>query len=111
MYSACRPGRTEKPVIQSISWFGPATKPSNDIRKCQSTFASAVCLSVSVIRRLLKRAERHRCRAELKRSRPNFVDVVVAVAPNERRPGRHRQADTARRGRERHPHLTTRARG
>ena len=32
-YSWCRPGRTETPVIQSISWFGPATNPSRDIAK------------------------------------------------------------------------------
>jgi hypothetical protein len=33
MYSSCRPGRTETPVIQSIRWSGPATNPSRDIAK------------------------------------------------------------------------------
>jgi hypothetical protein len=33
MYSSCRPGRTETPVIQSIRWSGPAANPSRDIAK------------------------------------------------------------------------------
>jgi hypothetical protein len=44
-----RPGRNEIPVIQSIPWFGPATNPSSDIVKCQSTLPAAVCRSVSAI--------------------------------------------------------------
>lgn len=49
MYSACRPARKEMPVIQSMLWFGPATNPSKDIRKCHSTFPPAICGSVSFI--------------------------------------------------------------
>src|SRR5215467_570398 len=48
-YSPISPGRSENPVIQSMAWFGPATKPSSDIVKCQSTFPAAVCRSVSHI--------------------------------------------------------------
>src|SRR5215469_13443766 len=48
-YSPTSPRRSENPVIQSIAWFGPATKPSSDIVKCQSTFPAAVCRSVSHI--------------------------------------------------------------
>jgi hypothetical protein len=43
MYSSSTPGLPEIPDIQSISWFGPATKPSSDIVKCQSTLPAAVC--------------------------------------------------------------------
>ncbi len=46
-YSSTRPARNENPVIQSIAWFGPATYPSSDIVKCQSTLPPAVCRSVS----------------------------------------------------------------
>src|SRR5438067_7560200 len=55
-YSSTRPGRNEIPVIHSISWFGPATNPSNDIVKCQSTFPPAVCGSVSLIHSYLTTA-------------------------------------------------------
>jgi hypothetical protein len=55
-YSSIRPGRNENPVIQSISWFGPATNPSSDIVKCQSTFPPAACGSVALIRHLLRSA-------------------------------------------------------
>jgi hypothetical protein len=49
-YSSTRPGRNDTPVaIQSIAWPGPATKPSSDIAKCQSTFPPAVCGAVSCI--------------------------------------------------------------
>jgi hypothetical protein len=48
-YSSTRPGRCEVPAIQSIPWPGPATNPSRDIVKCQSTLPSAVCRSVSLI--------------------------------------------------------------
>ncbi|AGM05731.1 hypothetical protein AORI_3146 [Amycolatopsis keratiniphila] len=41
-YSPTRSGRNVVPVIQSMPWPGPATKPSSDIVKCQSTFPSAV---------------------------------------------------------------------
>jgi len=41
-YSSIRPAPCVNPVIQSISWLGPATNPSNDIMKCQSTFPLAV---------------------------------------------------------------------
>ena len=40
---ATRPGRCVIPVIQSIVWFGPATNPSSDMVKCQSTLPAAVC--------------------------------------------------------------------
>ncbi|WP_218034802.1 hypothetical protein [Acrocarpospora corrugata] len=47
-YSSIRPGWGEMPVIiQSISWFGPATNPSRDMVKCQSTLPFAVCGSMS----------------------------------------------------------------
>ena len=45
-YSSLRPGRAT-PVIQSIAWSGPATNPSSDIVKCQSTLPPAVCGRVS----------------------------------------------------------------
>ncbi len=41
-YSWIKPGRKSKPVSQLMSWSGPATKPSRDIVKCQSTFPEAV---------------------------------------------------------------------
>ncbi|CAN5590311.1 hypothetical protein BH10ACT8_BH10ACT8_10830 [soil metagenome] len=47
------PGRSEDPVIRSSSWFGPATNPSRDIVKCQSTLPAAVCGRVSLMRRSL----------------------------------------------------------
>ncbi len=56
MYSSISPGRPVKPVIQPISWLGPATNPSRDIENIQSTFPAAVRGSVSFIRRLLQRA-------------------------------------------------------
>jgi hypothetical protein len=56
MYSSIRPGRTVKPVIQSIAWSGPATNPSRDIVKPQCTFPVAVCGSVSLIGRLRRSA-------------------------------------------------------
>ena len=49
VYSSIRPGLTATPVSQCMSCSGQATKPSSDIVKCQSTFAAAVCGSVSSI--------------------------------------------------------------
>src|SRR5205823_12016469 len=54
MYSSIRPGLVVNPVIQPISWFGPATNPSRDIVKVQSTFPGAVFDSTSLIGRLLR---------------------------------------------------------
>ena len=49
-YSPINPGRSETPVIQSMRWSGPATNPSRDIAKWNSTFPSAVCGVVSPMR-------------------------------------------------------------
>src|SRR5204863_593187 len=42
-YSWVTPGRVVNPVIQLMSWLGPATNPSTDIVKLQNTFPPVVC--------------------------------------------------------------------